>query len=266
MESSKFTEFKVGLLALVAITLFVISILMLGADTAFFKPTYHVRVIMDQVQGLRHGSVVRLLGIPVGNIEKIDLVHKSDDHVLEVTLKLEKEFQNQITEGSVAGTRTQGALGDKFIYISPGAPTAKPIEDGGTIALEARGDLFDTLTSNTDKVQKMFDVIEEAHQLLSQLTAQGRPAALMHNLVVTSEEMKQLVRELRGSAGEGGLKTAITRMDHILAKIDNGTGTLGALVNDRSVFEGIKRFVGSSGKEKTMKSLIRETIQSSEQK
>jgi phospholipid/cholesterol/gamma-HCH transport system substrate-binding protein len=265
MEQSKNMEIKVGALVAVGVALFVTSVILLGSDTAFFKSTYNLKVEYDNVQGLGPGSIVQLLGIPVGNITRIVITEREGKHRLEVNLNIDKEYQKRITEGSVAGVRTQGALGDKYIFIIAGPPDGKPIPHDGYIAAEQKADFFDTIADNSGKIEKLFQAIEEAHKLLANLNGNGKSAELMHNLVAVSEEMKKAVADLRGGDGaDSKLRQSLTHLASVMEKIDNGKGTLGALINDKSVFENIKRMLGGSEKEKYMKGLIRETIQTGE--
>lgn len=263
MEQSKATELKVGALVAVSVILFIITVLTLGSDTPFFRSTYRLRIQFDSVQGLGPGSVVQVLGIPVGNVEEIRMLTQEGKVKLEAILVIDQEFQTRITEGSTAGVRTQGALGDKYIFVTPGPSGGKPISDGGLLTAEARGDLFDTVAASGDKVEKLFLAIEEAHRLLANLNQNNRSAQLMENLVSATDEVKKLAHDLRGG-DDHKLRESLASLSSVLKKIDNGQGTLGALINDKSVFDSIKRMVGGGSREKYIKSLVRETIQTSE--
>ena len=102
--------------------------ILLGGDKFFFSRTYHLKIHMPQVQGLGKGSVVSLSGVPVGNVERIEFVPGSSE--VEVNITVQKSAQRKITEGSLASIKTQGALGDKYVYIEPGPITGAPIKDG----------------------------------------------------------------------------------------------------------------------------------------
>ncbi|MEQ1875744.1 MAG: MlaD family protein [Bdellovibrionia bacterium] len=265
MDQNRTTELKVGAMVAVGIVLFIITVLTLGSDTPFFKKTIALKVQFDNVQGLGPGSVVQVLGIPVGNVQEIIIVTKDGAIKLEALMIVERAFQERITEGSTAGVRTQGALGDKYIYITPGTPGSKPIPDGGQIPAEVRGDLFDTLAASGDKVDKIFKAVDEAYRLLANFNEDGRSRQLMENMVGAANEIKLALRDLRGGpTDDTKLRQSLAHLSSVLAKIDNGQGTLGALINDRSVFDSLKRMLGGTSKDKYIKSLVRETIQTSE--
>ena len=89
----------------------------------------------------------------------------------------------------------------------------------------------------------------------------------MQGVIGTTEEIRLTLQDLRGGANsDDRLRKSLTHLSNVLEKIDNGTGTLGAFINDRSVFDTIKRMVGGSSKDKFIKSLVRETIQSADEK
>ncbi len=243
MENSKTLELKVGLAVGGGLFLFIISMFMLGGDN-IFKSTYRLKARFDSIPGLGAGSVVQVLGIPVGNVVEVNVVSTDDKNNIEVVLKIQRDYQRQITVGSTAGLRTQGALGDKFIYITPGLSGGEPLKDGEGILAETRGGFLETLAESGDKIEKVFKVIDEVHALMRSINGNGRSETLMQNLSTASD----------------GYRKSSMHLASVLEKIDNGSGTLGALVNDRSVFEAVKRFVGSP-QDKFMKNVIRETIQ-----
>lgn len=243
MEHSRSLEMKVGLAVGVGLFLFIVTLFLLGGDS-LFRSTYILKVRFDSVQGLGPGSVVQVLGIPVGNVVGIEVVPGEETNNIVVNLKIATNFQKQITEGSQAGVRTQGALGDKFIYITPGPTSARPLKDGDLLASESGGGLLEKLAESGDKLEKAFKVIDEIHLLMRNINGDNRSNNLMQNL----------------TAASSSLKVSTTHLASILQKIDNGQGTLGLLINDRSVFDGLKRFVGNP-QDKFMKNVIRETIQ-----
>jgi len=248
MEQSKSTELKVGVAVGLGLLLFIATVMGLGGDS-IFKSTYTLRVRFDQVQGLGPGSVVQVLGIPVGNVKEISVVTSEKTNNLEVILKIDKAFQKQITEGSIAGVRTQGALGDKFVYIQPGPPSGSSLKNGDLLEAELKGGLLDTLAESGDKIERVFQILEEVYTLMNRINGNGRSERIMRDLTMAADNFNKSSQHLA----------------KVMEKVDGGTGTLGALINDRSVYDGIKRFMGGS-QDKFMKSVIRETIQSEPKK
>jgi phospholipid/cholesterol/gamma-HCH transport system substrate-binding protein len=258
------TELKVGIGVGLGLLLLIITIFLLGGDRSFLSSTYSLKVPFDKIDGLAPGSVVRLSGFEVGNISSIGFSEK--DSKLLVNLKIFKEYQNRITDKSIAGLRTQGALGDKYIYISPGEEGGTPLKDGDFLAVEQSSDLITTLTQRGQELSKVFDILQELSIFAKTLNKDGRSDKMMDNLVSASNHMDQAmhkfdlaISDLRGE-DQKNLKRISKDLASILEKIDNGSGTLGGLINDPTIHEKIKGMLGGAKRNDYMKSVIQKTI------
>lgn len=263
METSVRNEIKVGLFALVGLILFCLSIIMLGGSKSLFTRTYPLKVRLTQVQGLGKGSVVTLTGVQVGNVDEIGFIDQSTD--VEVTLMIQSAVQNRITEGSKASVKTQGALGDKFIYIEPGPPTAAPLKSGSLLATDTTPDLIDMISSKGAEFGEVINVIREVKTLFANINHDGKSAKLMSNLVDSTNELSKTMIEVRETFRM--LRSdAIQPMASVMKKIDSGQGTLGQLVNDPSLHNRISGFFGDTPRNKFLKPLLRDSIETSEKK
>lgn len=256
-------QIKVGIFALTGLVLFCLSVILLGGDKFFFQRTYFLKLHMPQVVGLGKGSVVSLVGVPVGNVEVIDFVPASAE--VEVTVMLQKSVQNKITEGSLATIKTQGALGDKYIYIQPGPLDAKPIPENGLLPMDKTPDFLDIISSKGSEMGEIVDVIKEVHRLFANMNEDGRSAKIMTNLVESSEQLSKFLSE-----GRETFRLMRTEMlqpaSSVFKKLDNGQGTLGALINDPSLHNRMMNMLGESPRNKFLKPLIRDSIQTNENK
>jgi phospholipid/cholesterol/gamma-HCH transport system substrate-binding protein len=257
------TELKVGIGVGLGLLLLIVTVLVLGGSKSFLSSTYTLKVPFEKIDGLAAGSIVRLSGFEIGNISDIEF---DKDSKLVVNLRIFKEHQDRITTNSVAGLRTQGALGDKYVYISPGEPGGTPLKDGDYIKVEESTDLFTTITQRGQDLSKIFDIISELDKLAKTLNKDGRSEKMMNNLESASNhfnqsmsKLNQAVSDLRGD-DQNNLKKISKDLASILEKIDNGSGTLGGLVNDPTIHEKIKAFLGGSKHTDYMKSIIQKTI------
>lgn len=263
MESSFSKELKVGIFTAIGIVLFCLSIILLGGDKFFFAAREKLKVRLPQVQGLGVGSVVSLLGVQIGNVESIDFVTGSTD--VEVTVSVNQNALNRITEGSKATVKTQGALGDKYIYIEPGPLDAPPLKPGALVETDRSPDFLDLIAQKGAEMGEVVDVIKEMHILLANMNRDNRSARLMENLANASGEMTKFMAEGRETFKL--LRTdAIQPLSSVMKKIDSGQGTMGALVNDNTLHNRITNFFGEQPRNKFLKPLIRESIQTNESK
>lgn len=262
---------KVGIFVFTGIALLALCLFLLGEDNAIITSYYQVKVKMKQVQGLRPGSIVSLAGVKVGNIAKIDF--SPQDGQLELFLDIKSKYQNLVRKGSVASLRTQGALGDKFIYIAPSDSSNPALNPGDYLVPEAGEGLLETLTERGQEVEKVFDILNELHILLSRINTENRSEKVMSNLVASSQDLKGMLAQTKGLvldlrtnlAKNQDMTESFARLSSILEKIDEGEGTLGALVNDPSLHTRLKTLFGGSPRTRHLKSLIRTTIQKSEE-
>jgi phospholipid/cholesterol/gamma-HCH transport system substrate-binding protein len=263
METTLSHEIKVGIFALIGVVLFCLSIILLGGARFIFSHTYTLKVHMPQVQGLAKGSVVSLSGVPVGNIEEIAFVPGTAN--VEVSLGIQMAVQPRITEGSLASVKTQGALGDKYVYIEPGPAAAPPIQSGAVLPMDKTPDLFDVIASKGAELGQIVEVIKEVHTLFQNINEDGRSRKLMSNLVDSSEQLGKFLTEGRETFKSLRVD-AIAPLSSVMKKIDSGQGSLGALINDPSLHNRLMGMLGEPPRNKFLKPLIRDSIETHEQK
>lgn len=263
METTFRNEIKVGLFALIGLVLFCLSVILLGSSKSFLTRTYPLKVRLAQVQGLGKGSIVTLAGVQVGNIDSIDFIEGSTD--VQVTLSVNSSVENRITEGSKATVKTQGALGDKFVYIEPGPPGGTPLKPGSILETDKTPDLIDMIASKGAELGEVVNVIKEVRTLFESINRDGRSAKLMNNLVESSGEFGKTMTEMRETLRMMRVE-AIQPLGSVMKKLDNGQGTLGALINDPSLHNRISGFFGDTPRNKFLKPLLRESIETSEKK
>src|ERR1700675_928533 len=70
--SARTTHFRLGLFVLIAVTLGVGAIVVLGAGTMLRKKVMAETYLDESVQGLDVGAPVKFRGVHVGQLEKID--------------------------------------------------------------------------------------------------------------------------------------------------------------------------------------------------
>ena len=262
-------KMKIGLFLLLGMGVILFSILILGGDRALFKSYKVVYLQLKHVQGLNIGSVVSLSGINIGNIYSIEI---ADRNQVRLALKIDEQFLKRIHQDAEAELRTQGALGDKYIFINPGVEVATSLKEGDEIKSTTTPDLIDTLAARGSEATKIFDILEEVKILLKTVNANNRTDKIMTNMTeasqslkLTADEARKLIAELRGPHPEKW-NDSMMKLNNILAKIDKGEGTLGALINDPSLHEQLKNLLGGSSRKKYMKSLIQTSIEQGDSK
>jgi phospholipid/cholesterol/gamma-HCH transport system substrate-binding protein len=261
-------EYKVGIFIAVGIVAAMISILLLGGDKVFLTKYTHLNAQFTEVQGLFPGSVVSLAGVGVGNVEEIKFVEK--ENKLQLTMKINTKYAGRLVDGTIAEIRTQGALGDKYVYLNPGEPGGKVLPDGAQVDV-IETDFLKMLTSREDGVARVIDLIKELHIMVASINQNGQLAYTMKSMSDVAVKLKstliqldEVLSDVRGNPNDPKLKKAMASFANIMEKIDNGKGTMGQLINDPAIAQGLKAFLGGSPRNQYMKNMIRETLQKSE--
>ena len=267
-DYSQRQSFKSGIFMFVGLVIIIFSIILLGGNKGLFKSHFVLKAKFKEVQGLNIGSVVSLSGINVGNVKSIEFTGEEGEIV--VTMNVEKKYKQRLTQNSLASVKTQGALGDKYIFIKPGEPGALALKDNDYINVDKSGDIFDVITQEGPKLSNIVEVVNELKTLLANFNKDGNSAKLVSSLIETSKQTQSLVREgkmmmsdIRGKDNKE-LQQAIQRLNNILGKIDRGEGSLGALINDPVVHERLTSLLGKPPRNSYLKPLIRATIKSND--
>ena len=248
-------DLKIGIFVAVGFVAIMVSIIVLGGDQFLFRSTSTLRARFPQVQGLAQGSIVSLAGVPVGNINKLYFVQGVTD--IEIEMDINRDHFKRITQGSLASIKTQGALGDKYIYITPGAPEAEQLKDNSLIQSDEQKDLIDIIAARGAELSNVIEVVKEARDLLRSINQNGRSAQVMENMANATNNLNKMINDARSET--------LPKMNRILTKIDEGQGTLGQLINDPSLHKKMKSIVGGDSSESNYLSpLIRDSMKKME--
>lgn len=131
MNTQRGIEIVVGAFVLAGI----VAILMLTLKWSNFGSTavrgYTVTAEFDNVGGLTDRSPVKLAGMTIGRVEKIQIDPKTFEAV--VTMVIGDQYDN-LPKDSFASIYTAGLLGAQYVEISPGGDT-KVLKNGDKITM-----------------------------------------------------------------------------------------------------------------------------------
>jgi phospholipid/cholesterol/gamma-HCH transport system substrate-binding protein len=150
----------------VAIGLIALVIVLIGTFLGFtknlpFTTPFEVKATFESASSIRPGSPVRIAGVAVGKVKKVEPVEGADTSV--VTLQLKKQAL-PLHEDATAKIRPRIFLeGNFFVDLRPGTPQSPVLEDGGVIKVTHTASpvqLDEVLTSlQSDTRQDLKDVL-----------------------------------------------------------------------------------------------------------
>lgn len=196
MERKEFVrQFSAGLFFLLGVFLIFVFIFTIGKDKGFSRPKFQVTVLFRDVGGLGEGAPVRLAGVNIGNVEKVDFLEESrDNRRVFVRLNIYSRFKRQLEKSTAVAIRTQGVLGEKMveIYVVEGE---KPLDINQPIIGAEPFDVQDLAMTFANAAQSFTQMSHEISQInmveLSK-TMQETSRALM----MTSQGMSVILIEL----------------------------------------------------------------------
>lgn len=117
MLSQRYIEMMVGLFILFAFfALTVLAFKVSGLTSLFPAKSYTVTALFDDIGGLKVRAPVKIGGVQIGEVQKIDLDEAS--FKAKVHFRIEQVF-NRIPDDSTASILTAGLLGDNYISLTP---------------------------------------------------------------------------------------------------------------------------------------------------
>src|SRR6266699_1174504 len=128
-------ETRLGIFFALALIAAFLIMEMLGSFD-FFKRGIHVHARFNTVQELKEGDPVKMAGVQIGRVEKIRVLKDK----VEVTMKWDGS-RAQVKTDSKAIVKFAGLMGQNFVSISFGSPTALKVENDSIIESAEQPDL-----------------------------------------------------------------------------------------------------------------------------
>ncbi|TKS56834.1 MCE family protein [Mesohalobacter halotolerans] len=270
-------ELRVGLMAIVAIALLIFGYNFLkGKNLLENSRTFYA--VYDQVEGLSPSSAVTINGLQIGSVTDIKI---RNDAKLVVTMNIKNSFsfsETSIAEiygGDLIGGKSIAIVPDfeNNINAKSGDTLQGQIEAG---LLELVNDQLAPLQTKVESVVSSVDTlvrsvnyvmdtgtresikksINDFNKTVKHLnsTAENVDFVLsenlediqntIHNASETSEKLKQFsdtLSQVEFGKMVNNINTTISSINSITAKIDNGDGSIGKLMNDDKLYVNLEK-------------------------
>ena len=110
------SSFKVGILTLVALSIFMFTILWVKGRS--FSSAERIEVKFKDVNGMRPGSGVQMMGLRVGQVEEITPVIENESSYVKMKFVI-TEPGITIPKASILSIQQSGLIGEQFLEITP---------------------------------------------------------------------------------------------------------------------------------------------------
>jgi phospholipid/cholesterol/gamma-HCH transport system substrate-binding protein len=252
-------ETRLGIFfALALIVAFIVMEVVGGFE--FLKGGRRVRAQFSNVQELKEGDPVKMAGVEVGRVEKIQI----GDNKVEVSMKLLNR-KAVVKTDSVATIKFAGLLGQHFVSISFGSLTAPALDDNQEIVAVEQPDLsaimskLDNVATGVENLTKSLsgDSIQNLLGPFTDFLKENSPrlTAILGNMQTISSQISEgkgtigkmirddtlyqsalaAVTNLNETAND--IKLTVGQAKGVVAEINQGKGTLGKLAKDEALYK-----------------------------
>lgn len=235
-------ELRVGILVVAALIIAALAVMTLGGRTGVFTQKYTLYTFMPSVSGLQSGAPVRLAGVDVGTVDEVEFISAADrDSIAE---RFSQAYGDSLGERSLMVRFTVEEDVQEKVTRSSRAKI-------GTVGL--LGDKYLDLEVGDPREPPLTTgdiILNEAPIDYEGLIA--RAAEGVEELVGSLEGTRVLVARINN--GEGTLGKLINdpalynqwvqlteRGTNLLTSMETGEGTLPALINDQELYEQLVR-------------------------
>jgi phospholipid/cholesterol/gamma-HCH transport system substrate-binding protein len=184
------TEVRVGLFAILGVTVLLVSVAFLTGGLTLREGGYDLYMRVANAGGITVSAPVQMAGIQVGRVRSLDL---TPERQAVITIRIREGVT--IPTGSRFAIATAGLLGDRFITITPGPPTAAPIPPRTTVT---GADPF-TLEELTTRIVAVARQAEVALANLNRLVGDPELPAALSEAVRNTRETSVVIRRAAGN-------------------------------------------------------------------
>lgn len=229
MEKNVLNNLRLGVFVVAGLAFTVLMLYMIGSNRNIFSSNFEISARFRNVNGLMEGNNVRLAGINIGTVKRIDMI---TDTTVEVVMIIEKRMRKFILKNAIASVGTDGLMGSKLVNINSGSEPSIPITKGDILSSRRpieSDEMLRTMNSTNINLER---ITRELRSVTEKLNKSKTLWSLLQDTVV-SEDIRHSLSNIRNTTAHLQLASAATC--EILNGLKNNRGTLGMLISDTLV-------------------------------
>jgi len=220
---------KLGIFVSTGVVLLVTALYFLGNKKNMFSKTISIHTYFENINGLVTGNNVRLSGIDVGTVSKIEI--KSSTKIY-VELTLEENYVEFIGINSIATLGTDGLMGNRLVNIEPGKDYERIIKSGDQIVGKEVLST-DEMMLTLDKTNKNISIVSE--DLVSITGSINKSRGTLYSVLLDTSLAESIKYSLLNISD---ISTSLRNFSADLLKLSTdirqGHGIVGELTKDNS--------------------------------
>ncbi len=182
---------RVTVVILLAITISLTLVFLLtGGGRVIFASHSTIYTYLPDSGGLVRDAEVRLSGIPIGTVKKIELSGLLDpQRTVRIEMRVDTNFLRSIPADSQTSITADNLVGDQFLSIDEGKSPI-PVHPDGTLASEP-------LKQSADRADLILSLQDKLHQVDDMLTQMSSPGTAIGRFVNGAKEYDEFLARLR---------------------------------------------------------------------
>lgn len=229
----------IGLFLISGIGIFTAILFLIGNRHDVFGKHVEFYAEFSDIGGLPRGAQVRVAGIEAGEVKGI-AIPASPASKFRLKLQVRASARGMIRTDSLVSIRTEGIVGDKYIFIREGTSAAAEAPDGATLPSKEPFDMGAVLEKGSVLLDKSSALLDNLQGSVSDL--HGRLDVALDSVTKTVNHVDGLVTvvqpDIRKMAGNASQITQT--INAIVSDLNAGKGPAGLLLKDETTREQLQ--------------------------
>jgi phospholipid/cholesterol/gamma-HCH transport system substrate-binding protein len=223
----------VGIFIIAGVTLFALGIFLVGSRHEAFSRHVLLYTEFSDLDGIAKGSKVQVAGMDAGQVTRIDVPNSPSGH-FRVQMKVNEQLHGLVRSDSVVTVDTEGVVGDTFLTIHSGSPSAAIAEADSVLQSKPPVSMSDLLTHG-------LGIMNDADATIKQVGGKLNVALDgVNGAVGDANDLLVGLKEGRGPAGmllrdekmAGQIRETMSNVQSTTSNLNQASGRVNSLVAD----------------------------------
>jgi phospholipid/cholesterol/gamma-HCH transport system substrate-binding protein len=261
----KWSQLKVGLTVLAGSIILAVLILLMTSTGGMFTHKIILKSYFDNASGIQPGAVVRLEGVDIGSVSKVQVVFDPGHRLtpVEITMKVSTRYHQNIRKDSITTLATAGVLGATYIDIDSSLAKGPEAQNGDVLQTHESPQIEDVVRASQSTLQNL-DALEKRVDRILAFVESGQGSfgkliydpSLYNRLNTTVAQFQGLVADVangKGSIGKAivsdelyrNANDVITKANTLIDDLNAGKGTAGKFLKDPTLYNSANETVAN---------------------
>ena len=223
----------IGLFLISGIGLFTAILFLIGNRHDVFGKHVEFYAEFSDIGGLPRGAQVRVAGIEAGEVKSIEIPARPTSK-FRLKLQVRANARGMIRTDSLVSIRTEGIVGDKYIFIREGTSTAAEVPDGATLPSKEPFDIVAALEKGSALLDKSSALLGNVQGSVTDL--HGRLDVALDSVIKTVNHVDGLVAVMQPDIRKlaSNARQITDTINGIVSDLNAGKGPAGLLLKDET--------------------------------